>query len=173
LIGEEVQSEAAFTQYSAAVGALVVALVMVMSAMLLSRVICGPVDRALEFASKIAKGQLNNQIDESELSKDELGTLLKELVGMQTNLHSLVSEINDSTIQLTAAVEEVSAISSQTASGMQNQQIELSSVASAMTEMQAAVSEVAQNTEVGATSAYSAAEVAKQGTATLQQTIAV
>lgn len=173
LIGEEVQSEAAFTQYSAAVGALVVALVMVMSAMLLSRVICGPVDRALEFASKIAKGQLNNQIDESELSKDELGTLLKELVGMQTNLHSLVSEINDSTIQLTAAVEEVSAISSQTASGMQNQQIELSSVASAMTEMQAAVSEVAQNTEVGATSAYSAAEVAKQGTVTLQQTIAV
>ncbi|MDG2744406.1 methyl-accepting chemotaxis protein, partial [Vibrio parahaemolyticus] len=130
LIGEEVQNEAAFTQYSAAVGALVVALAMVMSAMLLSRVICGPVDRALEFASKIAKGQLNNQIDESELSKDELGTLLKELVGMQTNLHSLVSEINDSTIQLTAAVEEVSAISSQTASGMQNQQIELSSVAS-------------------------------------------
>ncbi|MCV5656616.1 hypothetical protein OFN54_35280, partial [Escherichia coli] len=65
------------------------------------------------------------------------------------------------------------AISSQTASGMQNQQIELSSLASAMTEMQAAVSEVAQNTEVGATSAYSAAEVAKQGTVTLQQTIAV
>ncbi|WP_440889210.1 HAMP domain-containing methyl-accepting chemotaxis protein [Vibrio sp. WZ-1] len=172
-IGEEVHAEALSTQYSAGIGALVIIVVIGLSSVLLSRAICRPVDRALAFASKIAQGQLNNTIDEEELTKDELGTLLKELVTMQGNLHSLVSEISDSTIQLTAAVEEVSAISSQTASGMQNQQLELSSVASAMTEMQAAVGEVAQNTEVGATSAYSATEVAKQGTETLQQTIAV
>ncbi|MDA0150206.1 methyl-accepting chemotaxis protein [Vibrio sp. LaRot3] len=172
-IGQEVQGEASATQYSAGVGSLIIIVVIVLSSILLSRVICRPINRALEFASMIAKGHLNNSIDEKELTKDELGTLLRELVGMQTNLHSLVSEISDSTIQLTAAVEEVSAISSQTASGMQNQQSELSSVASAMTEMQAAVAEVAQNTEVGATSAYSATEVAKQGTETLQQTIAV
>ncbi|HAS61790.1 MAG TPA: methyl-accepting chemotaxis protein, partial [Vibrio sp.] len=172
-IGEEVQSESLSAQYNAGIGAVIIALVIILSSVLLSRAICRPVNRALEFASKIAQGQLNNSIDEKELTKDELGTLLKELVTMQSNLHSLVSEINDSTIQLTAAVEEVSAISSQTANGMQNQQLELSSVASAMTEMQAAVGEVAQNTEVGATSAYSATEVAKQGTQTLQQTIAV
>ncbi|CAM2825404.1 methyl-accepting chemotaxis protein [Vibrio mytili] len=172
-IGQNVQKEASSTQVSAAIGALSIIVVMVLSALLLSRAICRPIDRALKFAANIAKGQLNNEINESELTKDELGNLLKSLGTMQSNLHSLVSEINDSTIQLTAAVEEVSAISSQTASGMQNQQLELSSVASAMTEMQAAVSEVAQNTEVGATSAYSASEVAKQGTETLQQTIAV
>ncbi|MBA5763039.1 methyl-accepting chemotaxis protein [Vibrio sp. 404] len=172
-IGEEVQGESLSAQYNAGIGAIIIALVIILSSVLLSRVICRPVNRALEFASKIAQGQLNNSIDEKELTKDELGTLLKELVTMQSNLHSLVSEINDSTIQLTAAVEEVSAISSQTANGMQNQQLELSSVASAMTEMQAAVGEVAQNTEVGATSAYSATEVAKQGTQTLHQTIAV
>ncbi|MDF2152834.1 methyl-accepting chemotaxis protein [Vibrio sp. CAU 1672] len=172
-IGTEVQSAASSTQYSVSLGTIVIILVMALSSVLLSRAICRPVERALEFASKIAKGQLNNVIDESELSKDELGTLLHELVTMQTNLHALVSEINDSTIQLTAAVEEVSAISSQTASGMQNQQLELSSVASAMTEMQAAVGEVAQNTEVAATSAYSATEVANLGADTLQQSIAV
>ncbi|MGF1911394.1 methyl-accepting chemotaxis protein [Vibrio kasasachensis] len=172
-IGEEVQSESMSAQYSAGIGAVVIAVVIILSSVLLSRVICRPVNRALDFASKIAHGQLNNSIDERELTKDELGTLLKELVTMQSNLHSLVSEISDSTIQLTAAVEEVSAISSQTASGMQNQELELTSMASAMTEMQAAVGEVAQNTEVGATSAYSATEVAKQGTQTLHQTIAV
>lgn len=172
-IGSEVKNEASSTQLSAGIGALSIIAVMILSALLLSRAICGPIDRALKFAANIAKGQLNNEINESELTKDELGHLLKSLGTMQSNLHSLVSEISDSTIQLTAAVEEVSAISSQTASGMQNQQLELSSVASAMTEMQAAVSEVAQNTEVGATSAYSASEVAKQGTETLQQTIAV
>ncbi|KAB1454300.1 HAMP domain-containing methyl-accepting chemotaxis protein [Vibrio panuliri] len=172
-IGDLVQSESNTSQYTAATGAIVIVLVIILSSVLLSRIICRPVNRALEFAAKIAKGQLNNTIDEKELSQDELGTLLKELLTMQSNLHSLVSEINDSTIQLTAAVEEVSAISSQTANGMQNQQSELASVASAMTEMQAAVGEVAQNTEVGASSAFSATEVAKQGTQTLQQTIAV
>ncbi|MGX2953958.1 methyl-accepting chemotaxis protein [Shewanella sp. JL219SE-S6] len=172
-ISDDVQHEASLTQYGAAIGALIIIMVIALSSTLLSRAICRPIDRALKFAAKIAKGQLNNAIDEQALTKDELGTLLKELVTMQANLHSLVSEISDSTIQLTAAVEEVSAISAQNASSMQNQQSELSSVASAMTQMQAAVAEVAQNTEAGATSAYSATEVAKQGTATLQRTVAV
>ena len=172
-INEEVNAGALSTQYSAGIGMLVIIVVIVLSSVLLSRSICRPIERALEFASKIAKGELNNSIDEQELTKDEIGRLLKELVTMQSNLHSFVSEINDSTIQLTTAAEEVSVISSQAASGMQNQQLELSSVASAMTEMRAAVEEVAQNTEVGATSTYSATEVAKQGTETLQRMIAV
>ncbi|MCG9737373.1 methyl-accepting chemotaxis protein [Shewanella insulae] len=172
-IGEDVNHEALSTQYSAGIGALVIIVVIALASTLLSRAICRPIDRALTFAANIAKGQLNNTIDEQALTQDELGTLLRELVTMQSNLHSLVSEINDSTIQLTAAVEEVSAISAQNASSMQNQQLELSSVASAMTQMQAAVGEVAQNTENGATSAYSATEIAKQGTETLAQTIAV
>lgn len=170
-IKAEAQSESQSTQLTAAVGSLVIICMIILSSVLLSRVICKPVNRALWFASQIAKGQLNNTIDEKELTKDELGTLLKELVLMQNNLHSLVSEVSDSTIQLTTAVEEVSAISAQTASGMQNQQLELSSVASAMTEMQAAVNEVAQNTESGATSANSATEVAKHGTEILNKTI--
>ncbi|MCG9755947.1 methyl-accepting chemotaxis protein [Shewanella insulae] len=172
-IGEDVNHEGLSTQYSAGIGALVIIIVIALASTLLSRAICRPIDRALTFAANIAKGQLNNTIDEQALTQDELGTLLRELVTMQSNLHSLVSEINDSTIQLTAAVEEVSAISAQNASSMQNQQLELSSVASAMTQMQAAVGEVAQNTENGATSAYSATEIAKQGTETLAQTIAV
>ncbi|OCH01563.1 chemotaxis protein [Aliivibrio fischeri] len=172
-ISNDVQQEADSMLYSTGIGALFIASTIILSSLFLSRIICRPIDRALEFASKIASGQLNNRINEEELTKDELGTLLKELVTMQTNLNALVSEINDSTIQLTTAVEEVSAISSQTASGMQTQQMELSSVASAMTEMQAAVNEVAQNTETGVTSAYSASELAKIGNDTLRKTIEV
>ncbi|MUL18933.1 methyl-accepting chemotaxis protein [Aliivibrio fischeri] len=172
-ISNDVQQEADSMLYSTGIGALFIASTIILSSLFLSRIICRPIDRALEFASKIASGQLNNRINEEELTKDELGILLKELVTMQTNLNALVSEINDSTIQLTTAVEEVSAISSQTASGMQTQQMELNSVASAMTEMQAAVNEVAQNTETGVTSAYSASELAKIGNDTLRKTIEV
>ncbi|OOF29575.1 methyl-accepting chemotaxis protein [Salinivibrio sp. IB872] len=170
---ENANQEAHIAQINSAIGTLVIVLVILASTLILSRSISRPIDKALAFASSIAKGQLNNNIDKNDLSKDELGTLLKELVTMQSNLHELVSEISDSTIQLTAAVEEVSAISSQNASGMQNQQQELGSVASAMTEMQAAVSEVAQNTEEGATSAHSAAEIAKKGCGSLADAISI
>lgn len=165
------QEEADSMLYSTGLGALFIVLTIILSSLFLSRIICRPINRALDFASNIARGQLNNHISEDELTKDELGTLLTELVTMQTNLNLLVSEVNDSTIQLTTAVEEVSAISSQTASGMQTQQMELSSVASAMTQMQAAVNEVAQNTKTGVTSANSASERAKMGNVTLKETI--
>lgn len=172
-IAKEVESDAQSVGVTVGAGTLIMVAVMLLAAITLARLICQPLQYALEFSRRVAKGHLNNHIEEQLLTKDELGLLLKELMTMQTNLHSLVSDIGNSTHQLSTAVEEVNAISSQTAEGMQNQQMELSSVASAMTEMQAAVGEVAQNTEVGATSANSATDVAKQGTVMLQDTIKI
>lgn len=166
-------SESKATGITAIIGIGVILVIIACSATILSRAICQPIKKALDFATRIANGQLNNRFDAADLTEDELGLLLKDLEKMQSNLHGLVSEVNDSTIQLTAAVEEVSAIASQTASGMQNQHAELTSVASAMTEMQAAVAEVAQNTEVGATTAQTATDMAKQGSFTLDKTIGV
>lgn len=150
----------------------VIAIIIAASLWLISSV-RRPVQYALDVASKIAAGKLNNQLDPELLTKDELGHLLGEIGKMQQNLNELVTEVTDATIQLTSAVEEVSAISSQTADGMKNQQMELSSVASAMTEMQAAVAEVAQNTEQAADSAHSSAEMAQHGSMTLKQMIDV
>lgn len=172
-ITQNVVSETEDTGQVAIISAIMILALVAASGVILSRAISQPINKALQLATQIAQGKLNNVIDDKDLTKDELGQLLQELVIMQQNLHGLVSEVNDSTIQLTAAVEEVSAIASQTASGMQNQHSELTSVASAMTEMQAAVSEVAQNTEVGATTAYSATETAQHGSHTLEQTITV
>ncbi|MGO1297962.1 MAG: methyl-accepting chemotaxis protein [Vibrio sp.] len=172
-IKNTVVAESKSTGFTAIIGISIILLIIACSATMLSRAICTPIKKALDFATRIADGQLNNRFDPSDLTEDELGLLLKDLEKMQSNLHGLVSEVNDSTIQLTAAVEEVSAIASQTASGMQNQHAELTSVASAMTEMQAAVAEVAQNTEVGATTAQTATDMAKQGSFTLDKTIGV
>ena len=172
-ITHNVVSETEETGRVAIISAIAILALVAISGVILSRAISQPINKALQLATNIAQGKLNNVIDAKDLTQDELGQLLQELVIMQKNLHGLVSEVNDSTIQLTAAVEEVSAIASQTASGMQNQHSELTSVASAMTEMQAAVSEVAQNTEVGATTAYSATETAQRGSHTLEQTMAV
>lgn len=161
------------TTLVSAIGGVLVIVVIFVASQGLIRSIREPVQHALVFASAIASGKLNTRLDESELGKDELGSLLRQISKMQFNLNELVTEVNDATIQLTAAVEQVSAISSQTASGMQSQQMELSSVASAMTEMQAAVAEVAQNTEQAATAANSSASRAQQGSQQLRQMIGV
>ncbi|SJL84980.1 HAMP domain-containing methyl-accepting chemotaxis protein [Vibrio palustris] len=172
-IKNTVVAESQATVIAAVIGIGVILAIIATSAVILSRAICNPIKKALDFATRIANGQLNNRFNEADLTEDELGQLLKDLEKMQSNLHGLVSEVNDSTIQLTAAVEEVSAIASQTASGMQNQHTELTSVASAMTQMQAAVAEVAQNTEVGATTAQQATDMAEQGSQTLDKTVGV
>ena len=166
-----VQQRLDFTLWVSIVGALCVIAVIIAASIWLIKSVREPVQYALSLASAIAKGKLNNVVDEENLSKDELGNLLLQINLMQDNLNDLVTEVFDATIQLTSAVEEVSAISSQTASGMQNQQLELHSVASAMTQMQAAVSEVAQNTEQAAGSANDSAGMAKRGSLLLDQMV--
>lgn len=161
------------TTWTALIGALVVIAIIIIASLWLISSVRRPVQYALDFASKIAAGKLNNRLDDEVLSRDELGHLLLQISKMQSNLNDLVTEVNDATIQLTSAVEEVSAISSHNATGMKNQQMELSSVASAMTEMQAAVAEVAQNTEQAAHSANESSELAQQGSTTLHQMIDV
>lgn len=170
-ISQTVQERLDFTLWVSIVGALCVIAVIIAASIWLIKSVREPVQHALTLASAIAKGKLNNVLDEKNLSKDELGNLLLQINLMQDNLNDLVTEVFDATIQLTSAVEEVSAISSQTASGMQNQQLELHSVASAMTQMQAAVSEVAQNTEQAAGSANDSANMAKNGSLLLEQMV--
>ena len=166
-----VQERLDFTLWVSILGAVCVVAVIIIASLWLVKSVREPVQHALTLASAIAKGKLNNVLDEKSLSKDELGNLLLQINLMQDNLNDLVTEVFDATIQLTSAVEEVSAISSQTASGMQNQQLELHSVASAMTQMQAAVSEVAQNTEQAAGSANDSANMAKNGSLLLEQMV--
>lgn len=170
-ISRTVKSNMNSTLWVSLIGSLIVVVFIIVASLWLVQSIRTPVQRALTFASAIAKGKLNTILDDDTVSKDELGNLLMQINLMQNNLNNLVTDVNDATIQLTSAVEEVSAISSQTASGMQNQQLELHSVASAMTQMQAAVSEVAQNTEQAAGSANDSANMAKEGSFLLNQMV--
>ncbi|MER2497088.1 methyl-accepting chemotaxis protein [Vibrio neptunius] len=170
-LGDRANYESSKTYSIAWFSLTVIMIIILISSTILTRTICRPIFVALNFAAEVASGRLNMNIDHKWLSNDELGKLLNELLSMQSSLNSLVSEVSESTIQLANAVDKVNIISSKTAEGMEKQQIELTSVASAMTEMQAAVSEVSQNTEVGAESAFSASELAKNGSATLFETI--
>nr|WP_193988270.1 methyl-accepting chemotaxis protein [Lelliottia steviae] len=172
-IDESINNRLDLTFWTVIASAVIVVIVIVVSSIWLTFSVRQPVQHALELASSIASGHLNNKIDVEDFNKDELGELLLQIYKMQSSLNDLVAEVNNATIQLSSSVEEMSSISSQTASGMQNQQMELTSVASAMTEMQAAVAEVAQNTENAATAAHESTDMAKQGNLSIEHMIAV
>jgi len=87
-----------------------VALVIAGIATLLGRSIIKPLIKAVEVANAIAHGDLNNQIDVIEHSKDEVNQLLKAFNRMQTQLRDRIERdkrIADEALRINSALDSV------------------------------------------------------------------
>ncbi|OEE43006.1 methyl-accepting chemotaxis protein [Vibrio anguillarum] len=126
---------------------------MVFITLLLSRLICQPLQLVVQQANAIAGGNLSHRLARQHIGQDELGELADACSSMQENLRSMVEEIIAGATQLSHAVDEVSAVSEQTSQGMQEQQVEVMHIATAMTQMKSTVAEVARSTEVASDAA--------------------
>ncbi|MBC8998637.1 MULTISPECIES: methyl-accepting chemotaxis protein [unclassified Pseudomonas] len=135
--------------------AVVAALATVLLALLLTRSIVTPLNRAVEAARTIADGNLTKLIEVD--GKDEPARLLEALAAMQTNLRKTIEQIAGSATQLGAAAEELSAVTEEASRGLQQQNNEIEQAATAVNEMTAAVEEVARN-------AVSTSEASNQST---------
>ncbi|OEE73125.1 methyl-accepting chemotaxis protein [Vibrio ordalii] len=126
---------------------------MVFITLLLSRLICQPLQLVVQQANAIAGGNLSHRLARQHIGQDELGELADACSSMQENLRSMVEEIIAGATQLSHAVDEVSAVSEQTSQGMQEQQVEVMHIATAMTQMKSTVAEVARSTEIASDAA--------------------
>nr|WP_025109939.1 methyl-accepting chemotaxis protein [Pseudomonas sp. H1h] len=135
--------------------AVVAALATVLLALLLTRSIVTPLNRAVLAAQTIAGGNLSKTIEVD--GKDEATQLLQALATMQTNLRKTIEQIAGSATQLGAAAEELSAVTEEASRGLQQQNDEIEQAATAVNEMTAAVEEVARN-------AVSTSEASNQST---------
>ncbi|ASM98746.1 methyl-accepting chemotaxis protein [Vibrio vulnificus] len=130
--------------------------VMVIMTLLLTRIICGPLNIVVRQANAIARGDLSQDLDRNAIGNDELGELADATIKMQEDLRQVIDNVIAAVTQLSSAVEEMTQISEMSASGMKDQQMQVTLVATAMTEMKAAVADVARNTEDSASQAYDA-----------------
>ncbi|MFJ4193883.1 methyl-accepting chemotaxis protein [Pseudomonas sp. NPDC089534] len=135
--------------------ALIAAVATVLLALLLTRSIVTPLNRAVTAAQTIAGGNLTKAIEVD--GKDEPARLLEALAQMQTNLRKTIEQIAGSATQLGAAAEELSAVTEEASRGLQQQNDEIEQAATAVNEMTAAVEEVARN-------AVSTSEASNQST---------
>ncbi|WP_338801846.1 methyl-accepting chemotaxis protein [Pseudomonas sp. RSB 5.4] len=141
--------------------AVVAALATVMLALLLTRSIVTPLNRAVAAAQTIASGNLSKTIEVD--GKDEPARLLEALALMQTNLRKTIEQIAGSATQLGAAAEELSAVTEEASRGLQQQNNEIEQAATAVNEMTAAVEEVARNAVSTSEASNQSTQAAREG----------
>ncbi|MBK5512228.1 methyl-accepting chemotaxis protein [Pseudomonas sp. TH15] len=148
---------------------VVAALATVLLALLLTRSIVTPLNRAVAAAQTIAGGNLTKTIEID--GKDEPSRLLGALSVMQANLRKTIEQIAGSATQLGAAAEELSAVTEEASRGLQQQNNEIEQAATAVNEMTAAVEEVARNAVSTSEASNQSTQAAREGRNRVVETV--
>ncbi|MGO4321584.1 methyl-accepting chemotaxis protein [Pseudomonas kilonensis] len=172
--GASEASAKAGENYSSAITGIIIvsiaaALATVVLALLLTRSIVAPLNRALEAARTIASGNLVQVIEDD--GKDEPGRLLQALAAMQGSLRQTIEQIAGSATQLGAAAEELSAVTQESSRGLQQQHNEIEQAATAVNEMTAAVEEVARNAVSTSEASNQSTQAAQEGRTRVVETV--
>ena len=125
----------------------------ILISLLFARSISSRLRQSVEFASKIAAGDLTAKIDINQ--KDEIGQLADSLKDMSENLNKILQEINSASTQVASGAQQISSTSQELSSGATEQASSTEEVSSAMEELSA---NIQQNTE----NSQSADEIARK-----------
>ncbi|VXC08700.1 Methyl-accepting chemotaxis protein McpQ [Pseudomonas sp. 8AS] len=139
------------------------------AALLISRLIVGPLRQTVSFAQRVAAGDLS---ESTQLERhDELGQLLNSMHSMRLSLSQLVGQIGSGVRQIASSAEELSAITASTCAGVQTQRLQTEQAACAMQQMSATVQEVERNAQQASSAAQQADQQARQGDSIVRQAV--
>ncbi|VXC56841.1 Methyl-accepting chemotaxis protein McpS [Pseudomonas sp. 8Z] len=151
------------------VATLLALVVGVLSAVVITRQITGPLATTLATVERIAGGDLTTIPQTTR--RDEIGALQQGVQRMGNALRELIGGIRDGVSQIASAAEQLSAVTEQTSAGVNSQKLETDQVATAMQEMAATVHEVAHNAEQASHAASDADAEARQGSAVVVEAV--
>ena len=117
-------------------------------ALTITRGITKPITQGVQFAEKMADGDLSEHLDIDR--KDEIGVLAKALNRMTSNLRDMISAIRDSSEQVASTSEELSATAEQLAEGAQQQASTLEETSASVEELTASVEQVSEHSQTQA-----------------------
>lgn len=136
---------------------------------ILSRSVSIPVNKGLEFAQRIADGDLTDRIDLNQ--EDELGLLARALNQAADNLEKLVSEVNLSVQNLTMAVNDISSGNQNLSQRTTEQASSLEEIASTLEETTSTIKLTADNTLEANKIADSSSKLAVNGGLIVESTV--
>jgi methyl-accepting chemotaxis protein len=138
---------------------------------MISRSILTPLGEAVDFAARVAKGDLSSQIAVSEQDVTETGQLKRALREMNDSLHGIVSQVRGGTDAIALASGEIAAGNMDLSARTESQASSLEETASSMEEMTSAVRQNSNNAGEANTLASSAAAVATRGGEVMAQVV--
>jgi len=136
-------------------------------ALLMGRIIVGPIHRLIAVARRIADGDLTGDAGAVN-SRDEIGELARHVDEMQASLRDMIQAVADCAQRLASASAPISLATTQQAQGASAQHQQARQVATAMQQMMAAAKEISTQSCRAAETARHAAETAGKGGATLE-----
>jgi methyl-accepting chemotaxis protein len=161
--------EIAFARTMVAIGALLALAFGALAAVLITRAITGPVRKGLDFAKKLADGQLDVRVDVNQ--KDEIGALAAALTDMAGRLRSVVVQVNAAAESVASGSEELSASSESLSQGATEQAASVEEISSSVEEMASNIRQNADNAQQTESLAKKSADDAKQGGQAVTQTV--
>lgn len=118
-------------------------LIGIVVAIFLTKGITGPVQQGVEFARKLAQGDLTAKLDVDQ--KDEVGILAQALRDMVAKLREIVTEVQSASDNVASGSEELSASAEQLSQGATEQAASVEEVSSSMEEMGSNIRQNADN----------------------------
>lgn len=141
---------------------LISIVIVVMGWVIIMRFIVNPINRVLEFAKSVAKGDLTVPLIKVK-SMDEMGVLGEALNSMKENLNSIMSKMSAASARITSVAAELASSSGRISQGSETQSDQTVRIASAMEEMSASAIEIARSSHSAAESSKNANETAIKG----------
>ncbi len=137
--------------------------------LILTKGITGPVIKGVEFAAKIAKGDLTASLDVDQ--KDEIGQLAESLRDMAAKLRQVVAEVQSAADNVASGSEEMSSSSEELSQGATEQASNLEEVTSSMEQMYSNIKQNADNASETEKISAQAAQDAEEGGRQVQETV--
>jgi methyl-accepting chemotaxis protein len=141
-IANEAQSVSAASSTALLIGLLIATLIGMAFAFFITKAITIPLVKGVDFAKKVADGDLTAQVD--VVQKDEIGQLAEALRNMVQKLRDIVSEVITAADNVTSGSQQLSSAAQQMSQGATEQAASAEEVSSSMEEMGA---NIQQNTD--------------------------
>lgn len=152
------------------VGLAVVAVALgIALALLITRSITVPINRAVEIAQTVAAGDLTSDIEVR--GTDETSLLLSALKAMNDSLQLIVSQVRNGTETMTTASQEIAVGNLDLSSRTEEQASSLEETASSMEELTSTVKQNADNARQASSLAHTASDVASKGGAVIADVV--
>lgn len=137
----------------------------------IARMIVRPLKEAVDFASRIASGDLTHQAECR--SGDETGQLILAMNMMTEKLHSIISRVSGTSAQVADSAACLQTASERIAAGAEEVSTQVVTIATAGEEMSATSGDIAQNCQMAAEGAQRASKAAQDGAEVVEATIGV